>query len=79
MNNGPLVSGGTFNSSMAQSFGASRHPQPLAQTGINGEAVDMSNEGVATAAGLVRAAAQSNANKYIGRGKFRVVRWLGPR
>ena len=49
MNNGPMVSGGTFDSSMAQSFGASRRPQSLASTGINGEAVDMSNEGVATA------------------------------
>ncbi len=39
--------GGQFNSSMAQSFGASRHPQSLATHDTNGKPVDMSNENVA--------------------------------
>lgn len=38
-----------FRSDMAQSFGMEpQGPQPLATQGINGEAVNMSNEGVAT-------------------------------
>ena len=53
MREGPAVmqdeypSLGSFKSSMAESFGASRQPQTLASTGINGEAINMSNESVA--------------------------------
>jgi hypothetical protein len=38
---------GNFKSEMAESFGISRPPQSLANTGINGEAVNMNNETVA--------------------------------
>tara|TARA_R100000458_G_C8271825_1_gene246594 strand:- start:1539 stop:2012 length:474 start_codon:yes stop_codon:yes gene_type:complete len=54
---GPIVSQGmsdypsigNFRSDMADSFGQSRQAQSLASTGINGEPVNMNNEGVATA------------------------------
>jgi hypothetical protein len=36
-----------FKSEMAESFGNLRKPQPLATTGINGEAINMNNENVA--------------------------------
>jgi hypothetical protein len=53
---GPIVSQGTsdypsmgtFKSEMAESYGMSRQPQSLATTGINGEPVNMNNEGVAS-------------------------------
>ena len=49
---GPLVTQdyptiGSFKSDMADSVGINRRPQPLATTGINGEAVNMSNANVA--------------------------------
>jgi hypothetical protein len=53
MREGPVVmqeeypSIGNFKSEMAESFGISRPPQSLANTGINGEAVNMNNETVA--------------------------------
>ena len=52
MRQGPLVTQEeyptmNFKSSMAESFGMSRQPQPLATTGINGEAINMQNENVA--------------------------------
>ena len=49
---GPLVtqdypSIGNFKSDMAESYGINSPSQPLATTGINGEAVNMQNENVA--------------------------------
>ncbi len=38
-----------FRSEMAESFGMERPNAPLASSGINGEPINMSNEGVATA------------------------------
>lgn len=54
MRDGPAVmqqeypSMGNFKAEMAESFGMQREAAPLATTGINGEAINMNNEAVAS-------------------------------